>query len=423
MTLPAPNPDRTCLVTGASSGIGVEIAGLLAARGLNVTLVARTQSKLEELADTLTVRHGVRAEVLAADLTDTASRSALPGRLEELGLTVNVLVNNAGFSTLGPVYRADPDREIAMVRTDVEAVVHLCTLFTPGMVERRSGCILNVASTAAFQPIPGQAGYGASKAFVLSYSHAIREELRPHGVTVTALCPGPVETGFAEAAGITPDAMAELDAQGVLGAGGRGGPGRRRRDGRQPGGGHPGPAQPGERGRSAGCRPGGSCCPSWPGSIRACTTAESAWARWRTGSGPGGGCATAGWRPCRPACWTPAWVLAFVVIGRSSHTEGLRLAGVARTAWPFLVGLAVGWAVARAWRSPAALVPTGVTVWPVCVAVGMVLRVASGQGVVPAFVGVALAFVGLGLLGWRALAQLLAARGDRGADGPPRGRT
>jgi len=96
-----------------------------------------------------------------------------------------------------------------MVRTDVEAVVHLCSLFTPGMVERRSGCILNVASTAAFQPIPGQAGYGAAKAFVLSYSHAIREELRSQGVTVTALCPGPVATGFAEAAGIDPEEMAD----------------------------------------------------------------------------------------------------------------------------------------------------------------------------------------------------------------------
>ena len=116
-----------------------------------------------------------------------------------------------------------------------------------------------------------------------------------------------------------------------------------------------------------------------------------------------------------------AWVLIFVVIGRSSHTEGLHLAGVARTAWPFLVGLAVGWVAARAWRSPAALVPTGVTVWPVCVTVGMVLRAASGQGVVPAFIAVALAFVGLGLLGWRALAQLLPARGlpgRRAPDGP-----
>jgi len=208
MSLPAPNPDRTCLVTGASSGIGVEIAGLLAARGLGVTLVARSETKLVDLAHTLADRHGVRVEALPTDLTDADARSGLPGRLEELGLSVNVLVNNAGFSTLGPVYRADPDREMAMVRTDVEAVVHLCVLFTPGMVARRSGSILNVASTAAFQPIPGQAGYGGSKAFVLSYSHAIREELRPHGVSVTALCPGPVETGFAEAAGIAPEEMA-----------------------------------------------------------------------------------------------------------------------------------------------------------------------------------------------------------------------
>ncbi|MEI7860653.1 MAG: SDR family oxidoreductase [Acidimicrobiales bacterium] len=209
MSLPAPRPDRTCLVTGASSGIGEEIAGLLAARGLGVTLVARSELKLRALADDLAARHGVRVEVLATDLVDADARSALPGRLADLGLEVNVLVNNAGFSTLGPVYRSDPDREIAMIRTDVEAVVHLCSLFAPGMAERRSGCILNVASTAAFQPIPGQAGYGGSKAFVLSYSHAIREELRSQGVTVTVLCPGPVETGFAEAAGIDPSEMAE----------------------------------------------------------------------------------------------------------------------------------------------------------------------------------------------------------------------
>jgi hypothetical protein len=200
--IPAPHPDRTCLVTGASSGIGEEIARLLAARGLGVTLVARSEDKLRALADDLASAHGVRVEVLACDLADAAARSALPGRLADLGLAVNVLVNNAGFSTLGPVWRSDPDAELAMVRTDVEAVVHLCSLFTPGMVERRSGCVLNVASTAAFQPIPGQAGYGASKAFVLSYTHALRVELRPHGVTATALCPGPVETGFAAVAGI-----------------------------------------------------------------------------------------------------------------------------------------------------------------------------------------------------------------------------
>ncbi len=208
MSLPAPRPDRTCLVTGASSGIGEEIAGLLAARGLGVTLVARSEAKLRDSAGVLASRHGVRVEVLPTDLADADARRGLPGRLADLGLEVNVLVNNAGFSTLGPVYRSDPDREIAMVRTDVEAVVHLCSLFTPGMVERRSGHVLNVASTAAFQPIPGQAAYGGSKAFVLSYSHAIREELRPKGVQVAALCPGPVATGFADAAGIAPEEMA-----------------------------------------------------------------------------------------------------------------------------------------------------------------------------------------------------------------------
>lgn len=203
MSLPAPRPDRTCLVTGASSGIGVEIARRLAARGLGVTLVARTEPALRSLADQLAADHGVRTEVIVADLADQEARAALPAEVESRGLAVNVLVNNAGFSTTGPVDRADPAREVAMVRTDVEAVVHLCTLFLPGMVERRSGAVLNVASTAAFQPMPGQAAYGASKAFVLSYSHALRGELRPTGVTVTALCPGPVATGFAAAAGLT----------------------------------------------------------------------------------------------------------------------------------------------------------------------------------------------------------------------------
>jgi short-subunit dehydrogenase len=130
-------------------------------------------------------------------------------RVDELGLAVDVLVNNAGFSTMGPVHRSDPSREIAMIRTDVEAVAHLCSLFLPGMVDRHGGAVLNVASTAAFQPLPGQAGYAASKAFVLSYSHAVRTELRGTGVTMTVLCPGPVETGFAEAAGIGDEQAAQ----------------------------------------------------------------------------------------------------------------------------------------------------------------------------------------------------------------------
>ncbi len=203
MALPAPNTARTCLVTGASSGIGAEIAALLAAKGLGVTLVARREAKLRVLAEELASKHGIRAEVIAADLTDEASRSHIVSELASRDLVVNVLVNNAGLSTMGAVQNGDIAGELAMIRTDVEAVVHLCTAFLPGMVERRSGSILNVASTAAFQPLPGQAGYGASKAFVLSYSHAIRAELRGSGVTVTTLCPGPVETGFGRAAGLS----------------------------------------------------------------------------------------------------------------------------------------------------------------------------------------------------------------------------
>ncbi len=205
MALPPPAPDRTCLVTGASSGIGAEIAKALAGRGLGVTLVARREDKLTALAAELTDAHGVRAEVLAADLSDEAARAGLVARLADLGLDVDVLVNNAGFTTMGPVHESDPADELMMIRTNVEAVAHLCSLFLPGMVERGRGAVLNVASVGAFQPLPGQAGYAASKAFVLSYSHGIRTELVGTGVTVTMLCPGPVRTGFAEVAGLTDD--------------------------------------------------------------------------------------------------------------------------------------------------------------------------------------------------------------------------
>jgi short-subunit dehydrogenase len=177
------------------------LARELARRGHGVTLVARREDRLRALASELADAHHIRAEVVGADLTDPDARGRLPDEVAGRGLTVDVLVNNAGFSTTGPAYRADRARETAMVRTDVEAVVDLCTLFLPGMVQRGRGAVLNVASTAAFQPIPGQAAYAASKAFVLSYSHAVRAELAGTGVTVTALCPGPVATEFVEAAG------------------------------------------------------------------------------------------------------------------------------------------------------------------------------------------------------------------------------
>ena len=204
MALPSPAPDRTCIVTGASSGIGEQIARLLAARGLGVTLVARREDRLQTLAKELDAG-GVRAEVVAADLAEADSRDALATTVAERGLTVDVLVNNAGFSTSGPVHRSDPAREVAMLRTDVEAVAHLTSLFLPGMVERGRGAVLNVASTAAFQPLPGQAGYSAAKAFVLAYSRAVHAELKGTGVTLTVLCPGPVETEFGEKAGISDD--------------------------------------------------------------------------------------------------------------------------------------------------------------------------------------------------------------------------
>ena len=145
----------------------------------------------------------MRTEVIAADLTDEASRANIATQVTDRGLTADILVNNAGLSTTGPVHHSAPGSEMAMIRTDVEAVVHLCSLFLPGMVERGRGAVLNVASTAAFQPLPGQAGYGASKAFVLSYSQATRAELKGSGVTMTVLCPGPVETEFADVAGFT----------------------------------------------------------------------------------------------------------------------------------------------------------------------------------------------------------------------------
>jgi hypothetical protein len=209
MALPPPKENTTAIVTGASSGIGAEIARELARRGHGLTLVARRKDRLQALADELAQAHSVRAEVIAADLTDADSRRELPAQVAACDLIPDILVNNAGFTTMGHVAHADRAAELALVRTNVEAVVDLSAMFLPGMVTRHRGAVLQTASTAAFQPLPGQASYGASKAFVLSYGRALAAELRGSGVTVTTLCPGPVETGFAEAAGMTDDEAAE----------------------------------------------------------------------------------------------------------------------------------------------------------------------------------------------------------------------
>jgi short-subunit dehydrogenase len=196
--LPPPAPNRTALVTGASSGIGAEIARDLARRGHHVVLVARRAEKLAELAHEL----GGAASVVPADLSQRDDRATLPERVAALGRDVDILVNNAGLSTVGPVAAADPAAELNVIEVDVAAVVDLCTRFVPAMVERRRGAVLNVASVASFGPLPGQAVYGAAKSFVLSYTYALREELKGTGVSATALCPGPVHTGFGETAGI-----------------------------------------------------------------------------------------------------------------------------------------------------------------------------------------------------------------------------
>jgi len=202
LSLPKPTSSTAALVTGASAGIGSEIARLLAQRGHTLVLVARRKDRLTALADELSEEYGVRVETIAADLGKPTPRGKIPGRIEELGLQIEILINNAGFATGGePFHEAEPDRELEQVRVDVEAVVALTSAFLPGMVKRGRGAILNVASTAGMQPIPYSAGYAAAKAYVLSFSEAIHQEVRGHGVTVTALAPGPVETDFWQIAG------------------------------------------------------------------------------------------------------------------------------------------------------------------------------------------------------------------------------
>jgi short-subunit dehydrogenase len=196
VALPKPTETSTALITGASSGIGSEIARELARRGHGVVLVARRKHRLDALAEEIAGEHGVRAETIASDLCKPASRARIPGRIAELGLEVEILVNNAGFATGGPFYESDPARELEQVRLLVEAPVALSTAFLPGMVERGRGAILNVASTAAMQPLPNAAGYSAAKAYLLTFSEAVHQEVAGKDVTVTALAPGPVDTEF-----------------------------------------------------------------------------------------------------------------------------------------------------------------------------------------------------------------------------------
>jgi short-subunit dehydrogenase len=174
----------------------------LASRGYSLALVARREERLRTLATELASEHGVEAEVVAADLGDAAERDRLQDELRGRGRAVEVLVNNAGFGHQADFAPSPRERMVEMVRVNVEAVVDLTSRFLGPMVERGRGTVINVASTAAFQPLPGSAVYAASKSFVLSFSEAIRTELRGSGVTVTAVCPGPVKTEFTDVAGV-----------------------------------------------------------------------------------------------------------------------------------------------------------------------------------------------------------------------------
>jgi short-subunit dehydrogenase len=200
--LPEPSVSNSALVTGASSGIGAAIAAELASRGYSLALLARREERLRSLAAELASDHGIDADVVACDLTDPAERDRLMDELMARGRAVELLINNAGFGHQADFATSPRERMVEMVRLNVEAVVDLTSRFLGPMVEKGRGGVINIASTAAFQPLPGSAVYAASKAFVLSFSEAIRTELRGSGVTVTAVCPGPVKTEFTEVAGV-----------------------------------------------------------------------------------------------------------------------------------------------------------------------------------------------------------------------------
>lgn len=184
------------LITGASSGIGAELARLLAAEQQTLVLVARRQEKLEALAAELKQKHGLTVHVLSADLEQPAAASRLLAQVTELGLSVDTLINNAGFGINAEFAEHTADRVTAMIQLNITALTELTHGVLPGMLQRQQGRIMNIASVAAFQPCPRFAEYGASKAYVLSFSEALAAEVASRGVKVTAVCPGATRTEF-----------------------------------------------------------------------------------------------------------------------------------------------------------------------------------------------------------------------------------
>jgi uncharacterized protein len=191
------------LITGASTGLGREFAHLCARDGYDLALIARSLPQLEELAAEIRQNTGRAVRVIQKDLSIPDAAREVFDELTSAGLKIELLINNAGFGLVGRFWELDEEQQMQMIELNVGALTHLTRLFLPGFVQRRNGRILNVASTAAFQPGPLMAVYYATKAYVVSFSEALHNEARDYGVSVTALCPGPTKTEFDKRAGST----------------------------------------------------------------------------------------------------------------------------------------------------------------------------------------------------------------------------
>jgi hypothetical protein len=188
------------LITGASSGIGLEFAKIFAREGHNLILIARSKDTLEIVKEELSKKYSIEIKIIIKDLEFYSSPQEIYDEIKREEIYVNILINNAGFGTYGPFIKTDLDTELRMIQVNITALTHLTKLFLKDMIKNNSGRILNVASVAAFQPGPLMAVYYASKAYVLSFSEAIAEELKETKIRVTTLCPGPVKTNFAKVA-------------------------------------------------------------------------------------------------------------------------------------------------------------------------------------------------------------------------------
>lgn len=202
---------KTALITGASSGIGLELAKIFASRGTNLIIASRNIIELAKLGTELSEKYKVYVEEIEIDLSQPGSAKKLYDEVKTLNFEINYLVNNAGFGDYGLFYKSDWDKQERMINLNMLTLTHLTHLFLPDMLKRKSGRIMNVASTAAFQPGPLMSVYYASKAYVLFFSEAIANELEGTGVTVTALCPGPTKSGFQKTANVEHSKMLNAD--------------------------------------------------------------------------------------------------------------------------------------------------------------------------------------------------------------------